>query len=162
VNRRTTVTTVAGWAPAPLYRQPGILVTYHVFEVAGRRYAVADLSDLRTARGPQDPFAVRAVLLAGLIVAAVVTAVSFGGGPTGLDPATYLALLAAACLPVLLAVVVARIRPRPFELWGLHYGVMVRLFVTDDERVYGQVTRALRRAREAYLDAEPVDLGRAA
>ena len=39
---------------APLYRQPGILVTNEAFVIAGRRFPIRDLSNLRTARGPQD------------------------------------------------------------------------------------------------------------
>jgi hypothetical protein len=41
-------------------------------------------------------------------------------------------------------------RPRLFELWALFRGHRVRLFHTYDVREFGQVCRALTRARE-YL-----------
>ena len=43
-----------------------------------------------------------------------------------------------------------RLRPRAFELWGEFRGMTVLLFSSDEERQYGQVTRALLRAQEAY------------
>ena len=65
----------------------------------------------------------------------------------------------AAAAPALILAMTGRLRPCRYELWGRYGGRPVRLFVTDDERVYGQVTRALRRAREAYADLLPLGQG---
>jgi hypothetical protein len=132
-------------------------VTHEVFEVAGRRYPVADLSGLHTVRGEHDRLTVRAVVLTGALLMAVGTALSVTRRPADLSALTYLALLVGAFVPLTLAMIGSRMRPRPFELWGRYQGTVLPLFVTDDERQYGQVTRALLRAVEARRLRPPVD-----
>lgn len=136
-------------APQPLYQETGILVTVEVFRVGSRSYPVRELSALRTARGPQDPFAVRLLALGGGVLVAVGAGVTVSRQPADVGTATYLAMGAAAFVPVLMAMMGSRVRPRPYELWGDYRGVSTLLFRCPDERRYGQVTRALVRAREA-------------
>jgi hypothetical protein len=133
----------------PLYRQPGILVTTESFVVAGRRFPIRDLSNLRTARGARDRFTVRSVAVAGAVLAAVGLALAFTTDRGRVGPVVYLLLGAGAFVPIMLVMLGQRLRPRPYELWGDYRGVTVLLFSSDDERQYGQVTRALLRAQEA-------------
>lgn len=66
-----------------------------------------------------------------------------------LSGTTYLLVTLLAFVPFLAAATARRLRPRGYELWGEFHGLTVQLFPTDDERQYGQVTRALLRAQEA-------------
>lgn len=133
--------------PTALYRQPGILVTSEAFVVAGRRFPVRDLSNLRTARGPHDRLTMRSVLVTGAVLGSVGIALSFSGAR--MSPTAFLLLGAAAFVPIALVSFGHRIRPRAYELWGDYRGMTVLLFSSDEEREYGQVTRALLRAQEA-------------
>ena len=133
--------------PTPLYRQPGILVTSEAFVVAGRRFPVRDLSNLRTARGPHDRLTMRSVLVTGAVLGSVGVALGFSGA--ALSATTVLLLGAAAFVPIALVSFGRRMRPRAYELWGDYRGMTVLLFSSDEEREYGQVTRALLRAQEA-------------
>ncbi|HEY8534608.1 MAG TPA: DUF6232 family protein [Micromonospora sp.] len=130
-----------------LYRQPGIHVTPEWFVVAGRRFPVRELSNLRTTRGAPDRFTVRAVTATALVLVAVGAALGYRGLDR-LNATTCLALLGAVFVPALLAWVGHRRRPRPYELWGTYRGMDTLLFRSDEERQFGQVTRALVRARE--------------
>ena len=134
---------------APLYRQPGILVTNEAFVIAGRRFPIRDLSNLRTARGPQDRLTMRSVLVAVGALAVVGLALGATGDFTHQGPIVYLVLVAAAFVPIALVGIGRRLRPRPWELWGDFRGMTVLLFSSDEERQYGQVTRAILRAQEA-------------
>ncbi|MDR7278813.1 DUF6232 family protein [Catenuloplanes atrovinosus] len=125
-----------------------VIVTPEYFEVGGRRWPTSELAGLRTVRGPFDRLTVRAVAASGVSLLAVFAALSFGNGLQGLGPATYVVLGAAALVPMLLGVVGNRTRPRVWELWGDYHGMTVRLFVSDNERQYGQISRALVRAQE--------------
>lgn len=125
-----------------------VIVTPQYFEVAGRRWPTSELVGLRTARGPFDQLTVRAVAASGVSLLAVFAALSFGNGMGRLGPAAYVVMGAAALVPVLLGVIGNRTRPRVYELWGDYRGMSVRLFVSDSERQYGQVARALVRAQE--------------
>jgi hypothetical protein len=134
---------------SPLYRQPGILVTGEAFVVAGHRFPIRDLSHLRTARGPQDRFTVRSVGVAAAVLGATGLALAIGTDLDRVGPVVYLLLGAGAFVPIMLVMLGQRLRPRPYELWGDYRGMTVLLFSSDDERQYGQVTRALLRATEA-------------
>lgn len=130
------------------YRQPGICVTPDWFIVAGRRFAIGDLTELRAARGARDRLTGRAVAATAVVLAGIAMTIGFTRGLDEVSAAGYLALLVAAFIPVALAWVGDRFRPRPYELWGRHEGLLTLLFSTDEERQYGQVSRALMRARE--------------
>jgi len=134
--------------PVTLYRQPGICVTSTWFTVGGSRYPVDELSELHTARGPHDRLTVRAVAVTGVLLAGIGITLGYTGGLYRLTALAYLTLGVLALVPVLLAVVGHRWRPPAYELWGAYHGATILLFSSDQEREFGQVTRALVRARE--------------
>lgn len=131
-----------------LYARPGIVVTVDRFTVGRSSWRVAELTHLHTSRGPHDRVAVRAVLLTGGTVTGVGLLLGFTGGLQRLTAGAYLTLGVVFLLPVLLALAGDRWRPPAYELWGRRRGVDELLFASDDERQFGQVTRALRRAVE--------------
>lgn len=142
------ITGVRGRAERTLYRQPGICVTPEWFIVAGRRFPIRELTHLQTARGARDRLTVRAVGATGVALAGIAATLGFARGLDELSAGVYLTLIVAAFVPLLLAWLGDRFRPRSFELWGRYRGLMVLLFSSDEERQYGQVSRALLRARE--------------
>jgi hypothetical protein len=146
-------------APVEFYRKPGVSVTSESFTVAGRKFPVTQLTQLKTARGPRDPVTVRAAVVTGGVLAVIGVAFGYTGEFYRLSAAAYLALGAAAFLPVLLAFLGQWLRPPAYELWGRYRGEMILLFSSDQERQFGQLTRALRRAQEVARYggmAEPV------
>lgn len=134
--------------PTLLYARPGIVVTAERFTVGSTSWPVAELTQLWTTRGPHDRLAIRAVAVTGAVIGGVGVLLGFTGGLERLTAGAYLALGAVGLLPVLLVLVGDRWRPPAYELWGRHRGAEVLLFSSDDERQFGQVSRALRRARE--------------
>ncbi|MFG2168528.1 DUF6232 family protein [Micromonospora chersina] len=135
-------------APTLLYARPGIVVTGERFTVGRNSWPVADITQLWTARGPHDRLALRAVAVSAALIGAVGVLLGFTGGLQRLTAAAYLTLGAVGVLPLLLVLVGDRWRPPAYELWGRLGGAEVLLFTSDDERQFGQVTRALQRARE--------------
>ncbi|MEV0734137.1 DUF6232 family protein [Polymorphospora sp. NPDC050346] len=135
--------------PATIYRQPGLYITTEWFVIGKRRYPIWELTNLRTGRGRRDPLIVRSMLVTAAVVAGIGVTLGFVRELHTISPATYLALGAAAMVPMLTAAVGYRLRPRPYELWADIRGRAVMVFSTDQERVYGQVSRALLRAKEA-------------
>lgn len=123
-------------------------ITGRWFVVGGRRYDMTELSHLRTVRGPHDAPTVKAMVVLGAILAALVGVMvaSRVGSPIQLSAVP--ALGAALLLPLVLASVGYRMRPRPYQLWAEYRGLTVQLFHSDSEREYNQVCRALVRARE--------------
>lgn len=143
----------------PFYRQPGILVTQDWFVVAGRRFPVGELRRLRTARGPHHQLTIRSVTVTAVVLAGIGVTLGMTTELNHLSAQTYLALTAVAFVPFVVATLGHRLRPRAFELWGEFRGMTMLLFSSDEERQYGQVTRALLRAQEAArlgAVAEPV------
>jgi hypothetical protein len=126
------------------YQHGGVRVTDHWLTVADRRYAIADLTALRTVRGPRDPFVVGAT-----VVAAMAVIVGVVGWRYSETPVVWAGILVGSIVPAGLAALTGRVRHRHYELWAQYRGADVRLLVTPDERVYGAITRALIRAREA-------------
>ncbi|RKN42053.1 DUF6232 family protein [Micromonospora endolithica] len=133
-----------------LYARPGIIVTVERFTVGRSSWRVAELTHLRTGRGPHDRIAARAVVVTAGMIGGVGLLLGFAGGLHRLTAGAYLILGAVFLVPVLLAVAGDRWRPPAYELWGRRDGTDVLLFTSDDERQFGQVTRALRRAREMH------------
>ncbi|MEV0004047.1 DUF6232 family protein [Micromonospora sp. NPDC050980] len=149
-------------APTLLYARPGIVVTAERFSVGRNSWPIADITQLRTARGPHDRLAVRAVAVSAALIASVGLLLGFTGGLQRLTAGAYVTLGAVGLLPLLLVLAGDRWRPPAHELWGRVRGTEVLLFTSDDERQFGQVTRALRRAREGALRggrAEPPGAG---
>lgn len=135
-------------APTLLYARPGIVVTAERFNVGRASWPVAEITQVWTTRGPHDRLALRAVTVSGALIGAVGVLLGFTGGLQRLTATAYLMLGAVGLLPLLLVVLGDRWRPPAFELWGRHRDAEVLLFSSDDERQFGQVTRALQRARE--------------
>lgn len=134
--------------PDTLLRRPGIRVSGRWFIVGSRRYDVTELSHLRTVRGRHDPLTVRAVITTGVVLAAIAALMAASSASRPMKLSAVPALGAALVVPVVLAWVGHRLRPRPYELWAEYRGTTVQLFYSDNEREYGQVCRALVRARE--------------
>lgn len=137
-----------GAKPTLLYARPGIVVTGERFTVGRNSWPVVELTHLRTSRGPHDRLAVRAVVVTAAMIGGVGVLLGFTGGLQRLTAGAYLTLGAVGLLPLTLVLVGDRWRPPAYELWGRHRGAEVLLFSSDDERQFGQVTRALQRARE--------------
>lgn len=130
------------------YLGPDAVVTSTVFadRSTGKPFAIRDLRKAHIARTHQSqPALVFAV--AGLVVMAA------AAWPlTKASPLYGWALLALG-VPSLAAVAALwRLRPQTWELWATYRGADVLLYSSTDERVFNQVSRALRRAIE---DARP-------
>jgi len=150
-----------GDAMTVFYRGPCAYVTHEVFEVHCpyyRQYLIRDIRDPYLARRPIDPgqpdrlqlkarsagaagaAAVAAVFGWPVLKAASVPPMATAGLVLTLIVVGVSAMAIAACL---------RVRPaRMYELWAVYRGRMTCLFETTDERVFGQVRRALVRAIE--------------
>lgn len=146
--RIVTTHTSSRQPPIEFYRAPGILVTSEIFAVADRHFPVRGLTRLHMVRGPRDPLAVRAVFVALAALTGIGMMLGYGGGPHWLRAGAYLVLTTVALASLLLTVVSSRLRPPGYELWGRYRGLNVLLFRCPRERQFGQVTRALLRARE--------------
>jgi hypothetical protein len=112
------------------------------FVTPDRRYVVAQLHQVRTARGAYDPVAVSTAVAAAVVTSAV------GVSLVELPPMAWPAMIGFALTAITIAGVTWRLRPRAFEIWAEYRGVVVRLFRCDDEKTFGHVCRALIRALE--------------
>jgi hypothetical protein len=127
---------------------PGIRITERWVTIADRRYAVTELENVRTMRGRHDVATVRAATCTA--VAIVLLAITARSLPAA-------GLLGAVSSIVILAAITAIFawrRPRGHALWADHHGIALQLYFSDDERIFGHVCRALRRARERAYDAQ--------
>jgi uncharacterized protein DUF6232 len=125
------------------YNHRGIRVTDEYVAVDGRRYAVRDLHEVRTTRGPYNRTVVRAlgggvslIAMAILLTAVMPVLMTAAIGLTGL-------------LAVGSAFVLSRVNPRELTLWATFRGTELMLLVTRDSIEVGKLTRALRRALES-------------
>ena len=91
--------TVPGARSTLLYARPGIIVTVDRFTVGRNSYRVADLTHLRTTRGPHDRIAVRAVVITASMLGGVGVLLGFTGGLHRLTAGAYLILGAVFLLP---------------------------------------------------------------
>jgi hypothetical protein len=126
-----------------LYRSATLLITHKVFESPTARYRIADLDYVRVVVHGRSVGAA----VAGRI-AAVVLAIAFGvwavAAPTQIHLMVAMVLLASA----LIGGACIRATPARHEIWATCGRDDVCLLVTRDERVFGQVRRALMRAME--------------
>ncbi|RIV36644.1 hypothetical protein D2L64_19275 [Micromonospora radicis] len=139
-----------GGEPRLLYARPGIIVTVDRFTVGNTSWRVAELTHLHTTRGPHDRVALRAALVSAVVIGGIGLSLGFTGGLQRLTAGAYLLLGAVFLVPVLLAAAGDRWRPPAYELWGRRDGVEELLFSSDNEQQFGQVSRAVRRARESH------------
>jgi hypothetical protein len=129
---------------------PDILITTGHLTFNGVRYRLDELSEFGTVRG-RRPVGRRHTRITGLVAVVAVLVVVFVAIGTGWTRQIWLALaaalivtVAASFLPTLLG---AALR-RPYELWARYRDAPLLLFVTEDSEQYGQVIRAVVRARE--------------
>jgi hypothetical protein len=120
--------------PTLLYTRPGIVITAERFTVGRTSWAVAELTQVWTTRGPHDRLALRAVGVSAALIGAVGLLLGFTGGLHRLDAGAYLILGGVFLVPVLLALVGDRWRPPAYELWGRRGSDDVLLFSSDDDR----------------------------
>jgi Family of unknown function (DUF6232) len=129
-----------------------ICVTSRWCIVGQQRYPVAELTLVGAARGERD--LLRARTAAGLVVVVallVFSAVAIRSGRTR-DIWTALGVTVAATAAVTaLPGALRRFLRRTYQIWALYRGSQVLLFDTADQEQYGQVARALIRARELNL-----------
>jgi hypothetical protein len=127
------------------YHRNGVQVTDRWFVADGLTYPIAQLSRLRTGRGPLHPMVQTTVAVA--VVFGAAFAVSF---PVfARDPAAWLGVAFVAVVPVAMAVLGVRFQRRPYQIWADLHGETALIFSTLDEKTYGHVCRALIRARES-------------
>jgi hypothetical protein len=133
-----------------LYLSPTIQVTQRWLARHGRRYDIANLSDAVVVRGPvhYGVFVSLAVALASallLLPAALLLS----------SASLFAAGLIATLVPCPIAWGCLRRWPPRRELWARYRGAAVCLFLSRDEREFGQVSRAVRRAIEAARRDRP-------
>jgi hypothetical protein len=130
------------------YRGPDAVVTSTVFasRAPAPRYAIRDLRNVHISRAERlEPSVAHAA--AGLLIVAAVAWPLWQAAPL------YALALVAFGMPALAAgAVMWRLRPQTFQLRATYRGESVELYSSRDERVFNQITRALRRAIE---DAHP-------
>jgi hypothetical protein len=116
-------------------------------------YPVGELTLVGAARGERDPLRARnAAGLVLVVIVLVLTVIAIRSGRTR-EIWTALAVTAAATAAVtFLPAALGRFLRRTFQIWALYRGASVLLFDTADAEQYGQVARALIRARELNPD----------
>ena len=124
------------------YNHRGVRITNEYVAIDGNRYRVRDLHEVRTARGPFNRMAIRAL---GGGVSLMAMAILLGAVmPVAMTAAFGLTGLAG----VGTAFVLTRVHPREQLLWANFRGVEHLLLATRDSIEVGKLTRALRRALE--------------
>jgi hypothetical protein len=126
------------------YRGPEAVVTSTVFASRStpKPYAIRELRNVCIHRTePTQPTAVH-VAVAFLAIAVTVW-------PLWKASPLYALALVTLGMPALAAgVVLWRLRPQVFQLRATYRGTEVTLFASSDQRIFNQVSRALRRAIE--------------
>jgi uncharacterized protein DUF6232 len=130
----------AVFSAGPDRDESGIFLTDDAFVLPGRRYAFAELDNLRSVRGAYHPLVRASLGLAGLVLFAV--AVSW----RMLDAAGWLGAAVLVAVPLAAGAVVLRLRPRRYQLWADHRGRPQRLLSTPDPSACDRVRRALAEA----------------
>jgi hypothetical protein len=129
------------------YRGPDVLVTSDVFASNGAprtRYVIRDLRNVCITRTEAEDFRPSAAQVAGgLLIIAVATLPLWR-----VSPLLALALVAVGLPATVIGAAFWRLRPQRWELRATYRGRDVKLYTSTDERVFNQVSRALRRAIE--------------
>lgn len=121
----------------------GIRITGSWYAIPGRRYAVRDLDEIWTVAGPRNPLAMNAFKAAGLVV--IVASLA---APELDSVASWVGVTVILCIPLTVALVALRTRPRPLALWARYRGRTEQLLESGNPTWFYQVCRALNRARE--------------
>lgn len=127
-----------------LYDRRGVVVSWRRVYAGGYQYEIDDLRDVVRVRGSVHPGVLVSMALAVVVPVAVVPALT-----TAATVPTWLAVFVAVLVPCLVAVACAKRWPARRVLRARYHGRTVVLFSTRDEREFGQVSRAVHRAREA-------------
>jgi hypothetical protein len=126
--------------PSRWYYQGADIAVNNVYLHTNRdRYALAELADLGTTRGPAHPAVVISTVIA-VVQAPIIV------------PVAALAILMAVVLlvvPCVVAIASSRRWPPRLELQAIYRGRELVLFSSYDEVEFGRVSRAVRRAAEA-------------
>jgi hypothetical protein len=125
------------------YRGPEVAVTNQYLITTHVRYELAELAELGVARGPVHP----AVLIS-TVIAIAQTPIVIPVVAMVMSPLTILFATILLVVPCVVAIVSARRWPPRMELQANYRGRELVLFSSHDEREFGQVSRALRRAVE--------------
>jgi hypothetical protein len=128
--------------PVVFYRYRSVMVTDRALRVDDREYPLAELSDLRVARGARDQLTGLLAVATGTVAVAVALAawhLDLGGWVGAL--AVLLALGGGLGYRLLR-------RPRTHELHAEYRGAMVVLLAERQSLRFGQICRALNRALE--------------
>ena len=150
------------------YQGPCAHITHEVFEARYPHYRCFKIRDIRhlylARRATQPGASDRAQIRAGSAGLAGAAAVAAAVGWPALSATSMPAIAAGALATILILIAVSsfafaacvRVPPtRVHELWAVYRGRMTCLFDTTDERVFGQVKRALVRAMEQSAAIEP-------
>jgi hypothetical protein len=130
------------------YRDESIVVTDRWLLTPARRYAIADLHNLRTVSEPAtSPVAAVSATMSGVLGIAAVTFVVLTG-----DPAAMMIAPLAAGVPLSVALLSWRMRRRFHALYADYGGRVVQVLGGHDGRRFNQICRALLRAREYRRD----------
>jgi hypothetical protein len=126
-----------------------IRVTTRTCEVNGFSFPMSELDVLGASRGRRD--VLRAGKVAGLVVMVAAVVLFVVAVRRGWTSQVWIAVVAAAAGTVVITAMPAVfgwVFRRPYEIWAEFRGSQVLLFATEDAEQYGQVARALVRARE--------------
>jgi hypothetical protein len=129
------------------YRLKDVLVTESRFEAAGRRFQIDQLSELMRARSGPHPGVLVGLSIATCEAALGLPLAAFGGTVT-----SWFSLIVLLAVPCSVSLFCSLRWPPRFELLGRYRGVVVTLFISSDEREFGQVARAVHRSLEAALN----------
>jgi hypothetical protein len=129
-----------------------ICVTTRWCVVDRDRYPVAELILVGATRGERDRRGRKGIALVAVVAALVLSVIAIQSGETrGIWSALVVAAVATAALTALPGAL-GRFLRRTFQIWALYRGSHVLLLDTTDAEQYGQVARALIRARELHAD----------
>jgi uncharacterized membrane protein YdfJ with MMPL/SSD domain len=129
-----------------------ICVTTRWCIVDRERYPVAELTLVGAARGERDLTRARkGIGLAVVVIVLILTAVAIRSGRTREIWTALGVTVAATTALTALPAALSRFLRRTYQIWAHYRGAQVLLFDTDDQEQYGQVARALIRARELNL-----------
>lgn len=121
----------------------GFRITGSLFAIPSRRYAVRDLSEVWTVAGPRHSLVYSALKAAGVVVVIAIIA-----SPKLDTVAAWIGVAAVLAIPLAIAGVTARCRPRPMSLFARYRGRTELLIESGNPTWFRQVCRALNRARE--------------
>jgi hypothetical protein len=131
--------------PSRWYYQGADIAVNNVYLHTNRdRYALAELADLGTTRGPAHPAVVISTVIAVVQAPIIVPVAAFVRSPLAILMAVVLLVV-----PCVVAIASSRRWPPRLELQAIYRGRELVLFSSYDEVEFGRVSRAVRRAAEA-------------